>query len=304
MKVLLLNLRAIRAQFLTAVIVPIMAGGALGWYETGRFSWALWLTALVAGCFLHAAANVLNDYTDEVLGCDRANPNPTPFSGGSRLLQSGELQLADAKALIWLYLFGAIVLTAWLALAVGWQMAALAGAGIVVLFAYNSPGVFAMGKGWGEALTGIGFGPLPVLWGYMSVTGSFGPSPLLLGSVIAFFIMAVLYVNEIPDMPGDLAAGKRTHVTRVGLRIATRNLRLLFTAGFMLLLVFAVFDVLPMAVLLGFAGLPIAAAATTYSKLWLVNDPLALKSNALTIVVHLVVGFGLTAGLVLAKVLA
>ena len=205
---------------------------------------------------------------------------------------------------IWLYLFGAIVLTAWLALAVGWQMAALAGAGIVVLFAYNSPGVFAMGKGWGEALTGIGFGPLPVLWGYMAVTGSFGPTPLLLGCVIAFFIMAVLYVNEIPDMPSDSAAGKRTHVTRVGLRIATRNLRLLFTAGFALLLVFAVFDVLPMAVLLGFAGLPIAAAAATYSKLWLVGDPMALKSNALTIVVHLVVGFGLTAGLVLAQVLA
>ena len=161
-----------------------------------------------------------------------------------------------------------------------------------------------MGNGWAQALTGIGFGPLPVLWGYMAVTGNFGPTPLLLGCVIAFFIMAVLYVNEIPDMPGDSAAGSGTHVTRVGLRIATRNLRLLFTAGFMLLLVFAVFDVLPMAVLLGFAGLPIAAAAATYSKLWLVGDPLALKSNALTIVVHLVVGFGLTAGLVLAKVLA
>ena len=40
---------------------------------------------------MHAGTNLANDYFDYIAGCDEANPTPTPFSGGSRVIQNGQI---------------------------------------------------------------------------------------------------------------------------------------------------------------------------------------------------------------------
>jgi 1,4-dihydroxy-2-naphthoate octaprenyltransferase len=74
-----LLLRAVRAPFLTASVVPILLGTALAWHD-GSFDGLLFLLALLGGVAAQAGSNVINDYSDHVYGNDEANEAPTPFS--------------------------------------------------------------------------------------------------------------------------------------------------------------------------------------------------------------------------------
>ncbi|HEY4485647.1 MAG TPA: prenyltransferase, partial [Nitrospiria bacterium] len=79
-------LRAMRVQFLQASILPVMAGSGLAFREKA-FSWALfWLIAAAIGA-INIGTNLANDYFDHRSGADERNPRPTPFSGGSRVIQ-------------------------------------------------------------------------------------------------------------------------------------------------------------------------------------------------------------------------
>ena len=79
---------ATRLPFLTATIIPVALGGAIAAAD-GAFAWGWWLLCLVAAVAAHLAINVFNDVADADSGSDDANVNPTPFSGGSRVIQYG-----------------------------------------------------------------------------------------------------------------------------------------------------------------------------------------------------------------------
>ena len=78
---------ATRLPFLTATIVPVALGGAVAAHD-GRFAWGWWLLALVSAVAAHLGINIANDLADAE-GSDAVNVTPTPFSGGSRVLQYG-----------------------------------------------------------------------------------------------------------------------------------------------------------------------------------------------------------------------
>ena len=84
-------LRQLRAPFFTASIVPVLVGSACGFAVAGTVNPLLFALALVAIVFMHAGANIANDYFDHTSRNDWLNKNPTPFSGGSQLIQQGLL---------------------------------------------------------------------------------------------------------------------------------------------------------------------------------------------------------------------
>ena len=82
-------LRAMRVPFFTATIIPVALGSVIAWHDTASFLWVrFWLT-MAGAVLIHAGTNLANDYFDHITGCDEANPTPTPFSGGSRVIQEG-----------------------------------------------------------------------------------------------------------------------------------------------------------------------------------------------------------------------
>lgn len=83
----LLWVKAARPKFFTATIVPIMLGAAIAWNHTGKFNWTLFWLTLIGGIFIHAGLNFGNDYYDDKSRNDVVNRTPTPFSGGSRMIQ-------------------------------------------------------------------------------------------------------------------------------------------------------------------------------------------------------------------------
>ena len=78
-------------------------GAAIAWRREGAFDLFLFLLALAGGVLLHAGANVANDYFDHKSGNDEANVDfVRPFTGGSRMIQTGRMSPAEvlAEALI------------------------------------------------------------------------------------------------------------------------------------------------------------------------------------------------------------
>ena len=79
---------AVRLPFLTASIVPIVLGTAVAVLMSGAVRWDLFTLTLLAGLFIQAGTNVVNDYFDHKSGNDDANWEfVRPFSGGSRAIQ-------------------------------------------------------------------------------------------------------------------------------------------------------------------------------------------------------------------------
>ena len=95
-----LALRMSRPGFLviTAVgcLIGVASAASAGGGVSGPRAWVTLVLALLA----HAAANMLNDHADALNGADAANTQGLfPFTGGSRLVQSGAVQASAMRTL-------------------------------------------------------------------------------------------------------------------------------------------------------------------------------------------------------------
>ncbi|WP_376792529.1 prenyltransferase [Thermoflexus sp.] len=216
-----LLVRATRFPFLSATFVPVLLGAAVAFRE-GVFAPLPFVLALLGAACIHLGLNVVNDIFDTLSGADTMNPNPTPFSGGSRVLQYGLLTIRE-MAFLAATLYGCGILIGLLLAAMrGWgALLPLGIAGLLLSWAYTAPPLRLAYRGLGELAVAVGFGPIMTLGAYAAQTGRLGLAPLVASLPVAVLIALVLYVNEVPDREGDAAAGKRTLVVRLPLhRIA------------------------------------------------------------------------------------
>jgi 1,4-dihydroxy-2-naphthoate octaprenyltransferase len=204
---------ATRLPFLTATIVPIALGGAVAG-ANGSFTLGWWLLALVAGCAVHLGLNIANDIFDDASGADAANVTPTPFSGGSRVIQYGLVSRTGmVRACVALYAL-AIGIGLFLAAERGWWLLAIGAVGIVLSLVYTAPPFRLVHRGLGEPVTALGFGPVMTLGAYFVCAQQWSWEAFYISLPVALLIALVLYVNQIPDLAGDEAAGKRTLIVR------------------------------------------------------------------------------------------
>jgi 1,4-dihydroxy-2-naphthoate octaprenyltransferase len=204
---------ATRLPFLTATIVPVALGGAVA-AANDSFAWGWWLLALVAACAVHLGLNIANDIFDDASGADAANVTPTPFSGGSRVIQYGLVsRSAMIRACVAFYAV-AVGIGIFLAAERGWWLLAIGAVGIVLSLAYTAPPFRLVHRGLGEPVTALGFGPVMTLGAYYVCAQQWSWEALYISLPVALLIALVLYVNQIPDRAGDEAVGKRTLIVR------------------------------------------------------------------------------------------
>lgn len=214
-----LALAATRPRFLTASLLPVLAGSAWGVRVAGTIDITALLLALAATALVHAASNVYNDVSDEELGTDRANTTRiAPFTGGSRFIQDGLVSVTGMRRLAVRLALLATAAGALLALRAGPLVLAFGLTGALLGLAYSLPGVRLSGRGLGELAIAAAFGLLPVAGGYWLQAGSLGLPALLLALPASAWVAAVILANEIPDAPSDGTTGKRTLAVRLGAR--------------------------------------------------------------------------------------
>lgn len=204
---------ATRLPFLTATIVPVALGGAVA-ANDGRFAWGWWLLCLLAAVAAHLGINVINDVADADSGSDGANVTPTPFSGGSRVIQYGLVsRRAMAATATALYAVAGVVGLV-LALTRSTSLLWLGALGLVLGYGYTAKPFRFVHRGLGEPVVALGFGPIMAAGTYLAVTREFSWEAVYASLPVGLLCAMILYVNQVPDRIADAKTGKRTLIVR------------------------------------------------------------------------------------------
>ncbi len=188
-----------------------MAIGTGAAHAAGSSDAGLALLALVVAVALQVGVNFANDYSDGVRGTDATRVGPT------RLVGQGLADAASVKSAAFAC-FGVAAVTglALVALTSSWLLLLLGALAIVAAWRYTG-GAHPYGyRGLGEVAVFVFFGLVAVLgtqWTQAHVLTLAGVA----GAVgTGAFACGILVANNLRDIPGDQAVGKRTLAVRIG----------------------------------------------------------------------------------------
>ncbi|MFA5794132.1 MAG: 1,4-dihydroxy-2-naphthoate octaprenyltransferase [Candidatus Brocadiia bacterium] len=304
MRRLRLWIKAVRAPFFTATICPIVLGATIGWYQTGHFNWIYFWLTLMGGILMHTGTNLTNDYFDHITGNDWVNRIKTPFSGGSRVIQQGEIPAGQ----ILLVALGAFALGGLIGLYLNHNLAgnmilAFGIIGVFLGFFYTALPVKIgyRGFGLGELAVGIGFGPVMVLGAYYVQAEQITAQAVFASIPVGILITLVLYINEFPDYAADKSVNKMTLPVHLGKRAASRLYIIVVIANYILIVAGVVSGIMPAWTLVTLFTLPVAIKAMRTVRVHFDRIQELLPANGATIVLHFSIGLLLAAGFILDK---
>ena len=254
-----LLIRATRAPFFTATIVPVLLGSALAWHD-GCFHLGYFVLTLLGAVAFHAATDVINDYGDHKSGNDEINQELTPFSGGSRVIQERILTAGQMLRLALVFYAIGVAIGLFLAAVRGLPILWIGLVGLALSALYTVPrvGLSYLGHGLGELAVGLGFGPVMVGGAYYVQAQRFTPQMWYASLPVGLLITAVLYINEFPDYLADKAAGKHTLIVKLGRRASVPGYVILMLGTYVTIVLGVLLRLLPWPVLVAFLTLPLA----------------------------------------------
>jgi len=248
---------ATRLPFLTATLVPVGLGGVVA-ARHGAFSWGPFLLALLGGCAVHLGLNIVNDLADDVSGADAANVTPTPFSGGSRVIQYGLVSRRRMLELCLGFYAVAAAIGVYLAATRTWALLLVGIVGFVLSVEYTAPPLKLVHRGLGEPVTAAGFGPLMAVGTYLACAREWSWEAFYVSLPVGLLVALILYVNQIPDRIADGKVGKRTLIVRWPKNRAIAAYRATVLAAYLLIGLGVIAGITPPWTLLGLLSWPLA----------------------------------------------
>ncbi len=229
---------AFRPWTLHGAIVAVAIGGAVA-YKDGLFVWWLFSLALIGGCLLQSAANLLNTYGDFITGTDTVDNSLRTPELVTGALRPNDVLLAGIGCLLVTALIGAVFI--W---EVGWGIVPFGVAGILGAALYTV-GISYKYHGLGLLSVFLLMGFLMPLGTYYVLSGTVSGEVLLLALPNAFLVTAVLSGNETRDYHDDRRTGALTLSSRMSYANSMRLYLFLNTAPFPLLIALMIFGALP-----------------------------------------------------------
>ena len=239
-----------RPRTLPAAVVPVLVGTAaaagMDGLHDGPRGIVIWrfVAALVVSLALQIGVNFANDYSDGVRGTDDERVGPM------RLTASGRKPAAAVKRAAFLAFGVAAICGLALAAATTWWLIAVGVVAIAAAWFYTGgPRPYGY-AGLGEVFVFVFFGVVATSGSAFVQIERFTPLTILVSIPVGLLATALLVVNNLRDIPGDTAVGKRTLAVRMG-DTGTRYLYVaLMTIPF-----------LTVPFLAGLSGRPVAALA-------------------------------------------
>ena len=198
-----------RPRTLPAAVVPVSVGTAVAAAQ-GDVVWGRAALALVVSLALQIGVNYANDYSDGIRGTDDVRVGPM------RLVASGTKPAKAVKraALAAFVVAGAAgmvlaMLTTWWLIVVG--VAAVAAA----WFYTGGPRPYGY-AGLGEVFVFLFFGLVAVTGTAYVQLERLTALAVAAAIPVGLLAVALLVVNNLRDIPGDTASGKRTLAVRLG----------------------------------------------------------------------------------------
>lgn len=223
-----------RPRTLPAALSPVVAGSGVAAFE-GAFDLVAALLCLLVALALQVGVNFANDYSDGVRGTDADRVGPMRLVGSgaaeARRVKSAAFGCFGVAALAGL---GLVLLTQL------WWLLIVGAAAIAAAWFYTGGNRPYGYRGLGELFVFVFFGLVAVSGTVLvqvgHTTAATWPAAVMIGALAC----AILVANNLRDLRGDAAVGKRTLATRLG----DRGTRWFFAA----LVVVAVVGVLLVAV--------------------------------------------------------
>lgn len=291
-----------RPLYLVSGFVLYGLGAAMAARPGARLDWTVFGWGQIAITSTQFMAHYSNDYFD--LEADRANPTPTRWSGGSRVLPNGELP--PSAALVAALVLGVVALGAMAVLhfrmhapPAGTTLLLLA---LLLAWEYSAPPLRLHSRGLGELTTAVVVAGLTPLAAYVLQTGQIAAAALAALAPIACLTFAALLAIEFPDAVGDAAVGKRTLVVRLGAPLAARLYLATVLAAYLLIPVIVAAGLATAVAVAAVAACPIAAVqawrtargAYRVPAQWETFTSLAIALAVLTATAELVAFIALT----------
>ncbi len=203
-------LLAARPKTLLASVSPVLVGTALAWAD-GAFHALSAALALLGAMLIQVGTNYHNDYSDFEKGTDRVGRKGPTRATAAGLATVAQMRRATVAA------FGlAVVAGLYLMARGGWPIAIVGFSSILfgVLYTAGRRSLAYLGIADGFVL--LFFGPVAVAGTHFVQALSFSPEAAIAGLGPGLLSTALLLVNNVRDVEGDAAAGKRTLVVRLG----------------------------------------------------------------------------------------
>ena len=296
--------KAVRAPFFTGTLVPVAVGSTLAYSQTGKFHWLNFFLTLFGFLFIHAGANLANDYFDHKTTDDDINRSFTPFSGGSRVIQEGIVPAKQVlKAALIFFGLGSII-GLYLNYVSPGNIVLLFGVfGVLTAFFYTATPVMFAYRGWGELMIGLDFGVLAVMGSFYVQAHFLNWSAFWASLPVAFMITGILYINQFQDYEADKTVNKNHWVVRLGKKKAVYGYYLIIAGTYLSIIISVVSGLLPPLALIALLTLPLAYAAIKVLRANYDKISELIPANSSTIKIHLFVGLLLSFGFILSRLI-
>lgn len=293
-------LRVLGPPFIALTVAVSLLGGAIAYQRKGALDFGLWLLSAMGLVLIHFGTSSLNDYFDFLSGTDNINRTPTPFSGGSRVIQEGSL--SPKSLLLGGSLFIAIgsIIGVYLAFLKGLPVLALGVVGVFLAVGYIHPKINLSKKGLGELAVAIAFGPIMLCGVYYVQAQSVDWEIILIGCVMGLLAGSVLWLNEIPDYEADKVTGKTNWVVRLGKKKSSYVYVILHYIVYLFTLLLILKNILPKSSWIVFLTLILAIKSHLIALKNYNEVEKLLPANALSIATTLIYGILLSLAFLIA----
>ena len=199
---------AARPRTLPAASVPVAIGTLL--VRPDSINWLNAVLCLVIALSLQVGTNYANDYSDGVRGTDEVRVGPFRLTA-SKLVRASSVRNA-AYACFALSCVSGL----WLASRTSWWLVAIGATAVLAGWFYTGGpkpyGYF----GFGEIFVFVYFGLVATVGSSYVQHLSIPSRAWWLGAAAGFMACALLEANNLRDVDGDRAAGKKTLAARLG----------------------------------------------------------------------------------------
>lgn len=213
---------ALRPWTLSASLTPVLLGTVLCYRSDGHASLSIAFFSAAAVLTVHAAGNLVNTYFDYTQGVDLAAESASDRTLIDKHLQPPQVVNLAAS------LYGCGMISLWLLIVLSpAQTEALAGlffGGLSGSFLYTG-GIGFKYYVLGDLIVIVTFGPLAVLFSYVTQCGHFSFTPLLLAVPLALNTEAFIHSKHARD----IEAHRRTGVVSLAVWLGQQGSYLLFT---------------------------------------------------------------------------
>lgn len=213
-----------RMPFLSAVIMPALAGGAFvsAYMAQGisgfQFNAFYFILTLIGLMLLHLGSNVMNDYFDVKDGTDDANNNYfMQYSGGSRAVELRLITLEGTQKLGIGLILLSFISGLYLTFSTGLPALLIGLAGLFLGYYYTAPPLRLVARnGLGELAIMLAFGPLITLGTGYVLTQQLSWEAFFVGLPLGLLTANILLINQFPDAESDAITGKNHLVVTFG----------------------------------------------------------------------------------------